>query len=69
MVTLKISENILDNKELLMGVDKQFNTVQKHNSSNYNSIPEGYMTAEEWRSNCKKNISEIYRKYEQGLLQ
>ena len=33
------------------------------------AIPQGYMTAEEWRGRCKKNISEIFRKHEQGVLQ
>ena len=31
-------------------------------------LPEGYITAEEWRTRCKKNISEIFRKYAHGLL-
>ena len=31
--------------------------------------PKGYMTAEEWRSKCRKNISEIFRKHEQDILQ
>ena len=32
------------------------------------NVPEGYMTAEEWRTRCKKNISEIFRKNSHGLL-
>ena len=33
------------------------------------TVPQGFMTAEEWRGRCRKNISEIFRKHEQGILQ
>jgi len=37
-------------------------------SQTRDEIPCGYITAEEWLIRSKKNISGIFRKYEQGLL-
>ena len=42
--------------------------IHKRSDAVLHRIPEGYMTAEEWRIRCRKNISEIFRKYEQGVL-
>ena len=57
MVTLELDTKASEGKIIY----KQSNAV-------LDRIPEGYMTAEEWRIRCKKNISEIFRKYEQGIL-
>ena len=60
MLTVEIEEQILDCKEL--------HTRPKIYSQSRDEIPDGYITAEEWLTRSKKNISEIFRKYEKGLL-
>ena len=37
-------------------------------AKNRSEVPCGYITADEWLTRSKKNISEIFRKYEQGIL-
>ena len=68
MITVEIDEKTQEGKELLVEIHKRSNAIRKVFAREHNGIPEGYMTADEWRSHCKRNISEIFRKYEQGLL-
>ena len=60
MFTEEIEEQTLDCKELY--------TRPKICTQSRDEVPVGYITAEEWLTRTKKNISEIFRKYEQGLL-
>ena len=60
MFTVEIEEKTLDCKEL--------HTRTKKYTKSRDEVPDGYITAEEWLTRSKKNISEIFRKYEQGLL-
>jgi len=68
MLTVEIDEQTPDGKELLIEIHKRHNAVRKIYTHNRDGIPYGYMTADEWLSRSKKNISEIFRKHEQGLL-
>ena len=53
-------------------VSKEFSTeshvVGNIYAQELNGVPCGYMTSDEWLARSKKNISEIFRKHEQGLL-
>jgi hypothetical protein len=60
MFTVEIEEQTFDSKELLKR-PKVYTQIR-------DEVPCGYITAEEWLTRSKKNISEIFRKYEQGLL-
>ena len=55
----------LDNEQVSV---KEMPRYERENPANSNIAPEGYMTADEWRARCKKNIAEIFRKHEHGLL-
>ena len=68
MLTVEIDEQTPDGKELLIEIHKRSNAVREIYTQKRNEVPRGYMTAEEWLSRSKKNISEIFRKHEQGLL-
>jgi len=68
MVTIEIDERTSDGKELLMEIHNRPYAVRRIYDRKQDGIPEGYITAEEWRIRCKKNISEIFRKHEHGLL-
>ena len=68
MVTVEINERTPEGKELLIEIHKRPNAVRKVYTKKQNEVPKGYMTSEEWRTRCKKNISEIFRKHEEGLL-
>jgi hypothetical protein len=68
MLTIEIDNRTREVNDLLTRINKQSDTVQNSYPEQQNIIPEGYMTADEWRTRCKKNISEIFRKYEQGIL-
>ena len=68
MVTVEIDESTLEGKELLLEIQKRTNSVRPFKAEKLNGVSEGYITAEEWLLRCKKNISEIFRKHEQGLL-
>jgi len=68
MVTVEIDDKTAEGKELLMKIRKYPNAARRVYTGKLNGIPEGYMTADEWRTRCKGNISEIFRKYEQGLF-
>jgi hypothetical protein len=61
MLTVEIDEQILDCKEL--------HKRPKIYTQSRDEVPCGYITAEEWLIRSKKNISEIFRKHEKGLLQ
>jgi len=60
MFTEEIEEQTLECKEL-----HKRPIIFAHSRD---EVPNGYITAEEWLTRSKKNISEIFRKYEQGLL-
>ena len=60
MLTVEIDEQILDSKELSKRPKLYAQTLDE--------VPCGYITAEEWLIRSKKNISDVFRKYEQGLL-
>jgi hypothetical protein len=67
MITVQIDDSTLEGQELMAEVHKR--PASAHRVYHYrNGKPEGYLTAEEWRDKCKRNISEIFRKHEQGLL-
>jgi len=69
MVTVEIDDRTSEGKELLMEIHKRPYAVRRiYDGKQGGIIPEGYMTAEEWRVRCRKNISGIFRKYEHGLL-
>jgi len=54
----------------MVAVEQKVRNFDKRSDTALNdAVPQGYMTAEEWRGRCKKNISEIFRKHEQGVLQ
>ena len=60
MITVEIDDKTPEGKELLIEINKRSNVIRKVFKRNQNGVPGGYMTAEEWRSRCRKNISEIY---------
>ena len=68
MVTVEIDDKIAEGEELLIEIKKRPNAVRRISAGKQNIAPNGYMTAEEWRSRCRKNISEIFSKHGQGLL-
>ena len=68
MITVEIDDKTPEGKELLIEIHKRSNAIRKVLARKHNGVPEGYMTADEWRNHCKKNISEIFRKCEHGLL-
>ena len=68
MVTVEIDDKTVEGKELLMEIHKRPNAIRSVYTEKLNGVPEGYMTADEWRIRCKNNISEIFRKHEHGLL-
>ena len=68
MVTVDIDDRTPVGKELLVEIHKRSNAVLRIYTKKPDIMPEGYMTAEEWHVRCKKNISEIFRKYEHGVL-
>jgi len=60
MHTVEIDEQTLDSKEL--------REHPKVYAQTRDEVPCGYITAEEWLTRSKKNIADVFRKYEQGLL-
>ena len=67
MITVEIDDKTPEGKELLIEINKRSNVIRKVFTRNQNGVPEGYMNAQEWRSRCRKNISEIFRKNEHGI--
>jgi hypothetical protein len=49
----------------LISINKNANFI---GNEKHDVMPKGFITAEEWRIRCKKNISDIFKKYEQGNL-
>ena len=68
MVTVEIDNRTPEGRDLLIEINKRPYAARRIYDGKQDGIPKGYMTAEEWRVRCKKNISEIFRKYEHGLL-
>ena len=64
MLKVEIDELTPNGNELLIEIHKRHNAVRKI----YIQNRDVYMTADEWLSRSKKNISEIFRKHEQGLI-
>ena len=60
MLTVKIDEQAIDSKEL--------SKRPKVYAQTRDEVPCGYITAKEWLTRSKENISDVFRKYEQGLL-
>ena len=69
MISVELKEQNIHGKGMFVEMPKHNNTFRSNSSKKINKIPEGYMTADEWAVRCKKNITEIFRKHEQGLLQ
>ena len=67
MITVQINEKTDEGRELMKEVHKRPRSARRV-ADMKDGMPEGYLTAEEWRDRCKKNISEIFRKHDEGTL-
>ena len=63
MITVKIDDKTPEGKELLIEIHKRSNAIRKVFARKHNGTPQEYMTADEWRSHCKK----IYLKFSENM--
>ena len=68
MITILIDENTDEGRELMQEIHKRPHSAHRVQNMERNSISDEYLTAEEWRDNCKKNISELFRRHEESTL-
>ena len=68
MLTVEKIENNISDK-IFVTESLLSDSFLKEHTHIQNGVPNGYVTAEEWLTQSKKNISEIFEKYEKGILQ
>jgi len=65
--TVKIDDNTRNGKKIIIDLRRYRKGVEFENPAVTGIVPEGYMSAEEFRIESKKDLDEICKKH--GLLQ
>jgi len=64
--TVKINDNTPNGKRIIEELRNNYNDVEFVDSTVNSSVPEGYMTGDEFRKNVKSKIHKHYQ--ENGLI-